>query len=298
MFRNVKVRFRSTLFIISFCGCILSTTVNLLASQQQKASYQKSQKPIHRIISLSPATTQILFDLGLGHLIVGTTRYSDDPIEAKKIQRIGDYQRPNLEMVLALKPTIVIAVKEGVDTISSTLHKAKIPLIVLNTQSLLDFEQNIKILAKAFSVRKRGNEIIQEWQNNWNKIPTANKNMKVIIQVDQNPLILAGQQTHLDQLIQKCGGTNVFKQKGYQKVSREVIAHLKPDKILNFANDTDNQDQVIRYWKSYPFFQDFQEVQFFSLDQISQVSRLTLRLSQMASQICSQIMQNRPKNSL
>ncbi len=295
MFRNVKVHFRSTLFIISFCGCTISTTVNLLASQQQKASYQKPQKPIHRIISLSPATTQILFDLGLGHLIVGTTRYSDDPIEAKKIQRIGDYQRPNLEMVLALKPTIVIAVKEGVDTISSTLHKAKIPLIVLNTQSLLDFEQNIKILAKTFSVQKRGGEIIQEWQNNWNKIPTANKNMKVIIQVDQNPLILAGQQTHLDQLIQKCGGTNVFKQKGYQKVSREVLAHLKPDKILNFANDIDNQDQVIRYWKSYPFFQ---EVQFFSLDQISQVSRLTLRLSQMASQICSQIMQNRPKNSL
>ena len=69
-----------------------------------------------------------------------------------------------------------------------------------------------------------------------------------------------------------------------------MIANLKPDKILNFATYTDNQDKVLRYWRSYHFFQ---EVEFFSPDQISQVSRLALRLSHIALQICSQIMQEK-----
>ena len=267
--------------------CLLYT---FLTTQALFASFQKlnPHKTRHRIVSLSPATTEMLFDLQLGHFIVGTTQYSNYPKTAQNIQRIGPYQRPNLEMILTLKPTIVIAVSEGVDTISSTLKRAKIPIIVLNTKSLLHFEKNIKTLAKTFSVESQGEIVIKQWKDNWAEIPQFKKSIKVIIQVDQNPLILAGQQTHLTELVEKCGGQNIFQQIGYQKVSREIIASLKPEKILTFGqlSQTMTKSMIINYWKSYPLLENT-GVQFFNPDHIS---RLTLHLSAMAAQICKKIM--------
>ena len=262
---------------------MLFTTQTHFASPQ-KANFRQIKS---RVVSLSPATTEMLFDLQLGHLIVGTTQYSDYPKEALKIKRIGPYQRPNLEMLLALKPTLVIAVSEGVDTISSTLKKAKIPIIVLNTRSLLDFEENIKILSKTFDVESRGENLIKKWRSHWKRIPSLKKRIEVIIQVDQNPLILAGKETHLNEVIEKCGALNVFQEKGYKKVSREGLVNLKPDKILTFTNldKMMTKLKIIDYWKSYPLFKSV-PVQFFDPDGIS---RLAFRLSNIASQICRKI---------
>lgn len=270
---------QNTIFILLY----IFFSTQIFAFSQKSNPHQ--DKP--RIISLSPATTEMLFDLQLGHFIVGTTQYSNHPKAAQKIQRIGPYQRPNLEMILTLKPTIVIAVSEGVDTISSTLKRAKIPIIVLNTKSFLDFEKNIKILAKTFSVEDQGEVVIKQWKDNWAKIPQFKKHIKVIIQVDQNPLILAGQQTHLNELVERCGGQNIFEQTGYQKVQREIIAGLKPEKILTFGQlgRTMTKSMIINYWRSYPLLENT-SVQFFNPNQ---VSRLTLNLSTIASQICKKI---------
>lgn len=242
--------------------------------------------PIPRVVSLSPATTEMLFDLKLGHLIVGTTQYSDTSQATQPIQVIGAYQRPNLEMILLLQPTLVIGVKEGVDTVSATLKKAKIPLLTLNTQSLTDFENNMAILGRTFSVPDRASRLIAKWKNHWAEIPPVQKRVKVIIQIDQNPLMLVGQQTYLNEIIERCGAENLFQQTGYRHVSREVVAQMQPDKILTFtkfANIT--KQKIIDYWQAYPAFKKTQ-VQFFNPDYIS---RLTFRLSQMAPQICAHI---------
>ena len=190
-------------------------------------------------------------------------------------------------MILALKPRVVVAVKEGVDTVSSTLKKAKIPLIVLNTKSLLDFEENIKTLSKTFDVESRGEELIRKWKDNWSKIPILEEKIKVIIQVDQNPLILAGRKTHLNEVVEKCGGLNIFEEEGYQKVSRETLANLRPDKILSFKHLDRNmtKSKVMSYWKAYPLLKNT-PVQFFDPNNIG---RLTLRLSDVAFHVCQKI---------
>ena len=269
------------IFFVSSLGCIALIT-SVFAVERPFDLRQDI-----RVVSLSPATTEMLFDLQLGHLIVGTTQYSDYPKTAQKIKRIGPYQRPNLEMILALKPTLVIAVKEGVDTVSSILKKAKIPLIILNTKSLSDFEENIRTLSKTFDVESRGEELIKKWENNWAKIPNLKKHIKVIIQVDQNPLILAGRQTHLNEIIEKCGGLNIFQEKGYRKASREILARLKPDKILTFRHLDRNmtKSNIVSYWKAYPLLENI-PIQFFDPNGIG---RLTLRLSNIASQVCQKI---------
>jgi len=62
-----------------------------------------------RIVSISPACTEILFALGLGDEVVGVTEYCDYPQEALEKAKIGTFTSPNLEAILAQDPDLVLA---------------------------------------------------------------------------------------------------------------------------------------------------------------------------------------------
>jgi iron complex transport system substrate-binding protein len=62
-----------------------------------------------RIVSISPACTEILFALGLGDEVVGVTEYCDYPQEALDKAKIGTFTTPNVEAILALSPDLVLA---------------------------------------------------------------------------------------------------------------------------------------------------------------------------------------------
>ena len=62
-----------------------------------------------RYVSLAPATTEILFALGLNDSIVGDTIFCNYPPEARSVQKIGTFSDPNIEQIISLKPDIVFA---------------------------------------------------------------------------------------------------------------------------------------------------------------------------------------------
>ncbi|MBC8236204.1 ABC transporter substrate-binding protein, partial [bacterium] len=73
--------------------------------------YRRQQSPEVtglRIVSLSPAITEILFELGVGGQIVGVSEHSDYPPEAKKIPWVGRYDEPNIELILQAKAALVV----------------------------------------------------------------------------------------------------------------------------------------------------------------------------------------------
>ncbi|MFH2132475.1 MAG: helical backbone metal receptor, partial [bacterium] len=66
-----------------------------------------------RIISMAPSVTEIIFALEQQHRLVGVTRYSNDPAAAGSLPRVGSYVRLDMERILALRPDLCIAVKDG-----------------------------------------------------------------------------------------------------------------------------------------------------------------------------------------
>ena len=62
-----------------------------------------------RIVSLSPNITEIICSLGCIENLVGRTDYCDSPAELSKVQSIGSIDNPNLELIISLKPDVVIA---------------------------------------------------------------------------------------------------------------------------------------------------------------------------------------------
>ena len=72
-----------------------------------------SQIEEHRIISLAPHITEVLFAIGAGDQIVGAVSYSDYPEAARDIPRIGGYDKINYEAILATEPTLIIGWDSG-----------------------------------------------------------------------------------------------------------------------------------------------------------------------------------------
>src|SRR5438045_4368510 len=64
--------------------------------------------PIHRVVTLSPNLTEIVFAVGAGDAIVATDDYSDSPPAAKRLPKVGGMQ-PSLERIVAAKPDLVLA---------------------------------------------------------------------------------------------------------------------------------------------------------------------------------------------
>ena len=62
-----------------------------------------------RVISLTPANTEILFALGCGDKVIGVDSMSDYPAEALTIERVGDYSTPNIEAIVAMEPDVIFA---------------------------------------------------------------------------------------------------------------------------------------------------------------------------------------------
>ncbi|MFC1666733.1 ABC transporter substrate-binding protein, partial [Candidatus Omnitrophota bacterium] len=62
----------------------------------------------HRIISLAPNATEILFALGLEQSIVAVDEYSNYPEKVRQIERIGAFNNPNIERMILLRPDYIL----------------------------------------------------------------------------------------------------------------------------------------------------------------------------------------------
>jgi iron complex transport system substrate-binding protein len=76
--------------------------LRLLASPAQPAS------PAHRIVSLVPNVTEMLFAVGAGSQVVGVSSYDDFPPETKSLPRVGALLDPDTERIFSLRPDLVV----------------------------------------------------------------------------------------------------------------------------------------------------------------------------------------------
>lgn len=252
-----------------------------------------SYLPLHaeeiRIVSLNPAITEVLFKLGLEKNIVGVSSFSDKPIAAKKIASVGSYVKPSIEKILRLRPTHVLLFKEGDASIGESLKKSELNYIIFESRSLENFEALVKKLGTLFKVEKKSEELITAWHVGWDRLKDFKKISKtVMIQVDHNPIFIAGGDTFLSKAYEKCGLTNIFKNiKSYQKVQTEVVMKKRPDIIivLSRLNKIDSFLDVVNFWKKNPATKDARIVKVDADEQ----SRLSLRLPDTIIKTCSEI---------
>lgn len=90
----------------------------LSSAKQAPATGQKTSNPADaraslRIIALAPHIVELLYTIGAGAQIIGTTEYADYPAAANDIPRVGSYAGLQIEKILQMKPDLIIAWRSG-----------------------------------------------------------------------------------------------------------------------------------------------------------------------------------------
>jgi iron complex transport system substrate-binding protein len=104
-----------------------------------------------KIVSLTPATTEILFQLGAGDRVVATDDGSDDPQQATALPHVATFSSVDVEKVVALEPDLVVAGGLGFTPAESItkLRDLKVPVVVIYAPSVEGVLKDIELLGTA-----------------------------------------------------------------------------------------------------------------------------------------------------
>ena len=234
--------------ILSLFGCAdsqqnkeLEDTAKIEVTDIKGSSIALDKIP-QRIVSLSPSTTEILFALGAGDRVVGATNYCDYPEEAKKVEKIGDYDEPNMELIRKVQPDVVLAgyVKEET---AEALEKMGIPVIITEAEDFDTIYHSIKLVGEITGTAAEAEAIINGMKSKIAEIEAKTKDKgkpRVFYLVWKDPLFTAGSKTFINDVIKAAGGINVAeKVDGWANYSAEEMIKDNPDMLIAALHSTD-----------------------------------------------------------
>jgi iron complex transport system substrate-binding protein len=99
--------------VVALLVAVLASPVSALTLTDMTGRALTMPAPPRRIVSLVPSATEIIFALGGEDRLVGVTDFCDFPPAARRKRSVGGMIAPNLEIVSALTPDLVIATREG-----------------------------------------------------------------------------------------------------------------------------------------------------------------------------------------
>lgn len=216
-----------------------------------KAQPQTGSKPANpdpqRIVSMSPATTEILFALGLGDRVVGVTRYCDYPAETTTITKVGGYMDPNYEMIMTLAPDLVILLTSH-DNARIAFKKLGIVTLTTEHRTITDIHQSIRLIGDTCGAGDRADAILEDLEQRTRALqqhPSGGRQPRVLICIERDTksgrltsMFMAGRNDFYDEIIVLAGGINAYRGTtiAFPQLSAEGVIHLNPDVIIDLVS--------------------------------------------------------------
>lgn len=206
------------------------------------AASSEGSAPARRIVSLAPSLTEILFALDAGDRLVAATEYCDYPPAARELPRIGGITSDtvDLERVLTAHPDLVVSIGGDQADVARALGRLGLRVEMLPSDDLDDLFVTLEELGRltghpedATRLARRLRQRIEEVEARVGALPEAER-PRVFYQVWDRPLMTAGPETFVGELIERAGGRNVFSdvESLYPQISPEAVIARDPEVIL------------------------------------------------------------------
>lgn len=197
-----------------------------------------------RIISISPAITEIMFALGKQHLLIGRSDRCTYPEQVSSIPTIGSILEPNIETIASLKPDLVIASTHFKKEMVDKIEQLGIPIIVLKSQD--SFEGAYEIIAKVGEIvqaQHQADSIIRAMKTDVSLIQektkaiTSRPTVYYVIGFGKSGNFTAGGNTFISNMINIAGGKNIAEDVNGWSYSTEQLIEKDPDIIIIHKGD-------------------------------------------------------------
>lgn len=192
----------------------------------------------NRIVSLNPATTEILFTLGAGGRLVGRTKYDLWPDSARFIRALGDGIRPNVEAVLGTHPDLVILyASEDNRAAAARMRSAGVNTLALKVDHISDFRRSVELLGAILHDSARARVVIDSVGATLDRVRSATAALArptVFWHIWDAPIITIGAGSFMNELVEIAGARNVYADipGPSATISLEDVARRNPDFIL------------------------------------------------------------------
>jgi len=193
--------------------------------------------PARRVVSLIPATTELLFAIGAGDAVVGRTKWCDYPQASQAVPSVGDGVNPNVEAVLARRPDLVLFYRSVQHTATvARLRSLGVPALQLNTDALADVPRLARMLGRLTGHERSADSLVTAFGAELAAVSpaAAARRPSVLLLVWEQPPMTVGTGSFLSELVERAGGTNLFADISATSaaVSIEAVAARDPDVVL------------------------------------------------------------------
>jgi iron complex transport system substrate-binding protein len=191
-----------------------------------------------RIVSLAPSITEIIYFLGLGDRLVGVTRFSYFPEEAREKPRVGTYTDINLEKVVTLDPDLVIGTADGNRREDvEMLEEAGIPVYVVNPRRVGQILEAIQAVGDICGAAHRARELVGSLRQRVARVEEAvlgRGKPLVLLVINVKPLMSVNRSTTHHDIIELAGGRNLAEDQPitYPRLSLEEVIRRRPEVII------------------------------------------------------------------
>jgi iron complex transport system substrate-binding protein len=253
-----------------------------------------TEKTQMRIISLAPNLTEMLFALGMGQDIVGVTKQCTWPLEAKEKACVGGFWQPDIEAMLALRPTLLVNLWfDQQAAVVSRMERAGCEVLTLRIETIDQLYEAIKKIGQAVGKDSDAETIVQRLKGELAEITARyveRPKPKVLWVVGREPFCVAGTNTFINDLITIAGGVNAMGPtlNQYPRISNEQILLSAPDVIIEPVMNPDQADT--QHTTAETFYKRFESIPAVQNNRIyvidgDIVSRLGPRLDQAARRV-------------
>lgn len=194
-------------------------------------------RPATRVVSLIPATTELLFAIGAGDAVVGRTAYCDYPAEALAVPAVGDGILPNIEAVVARRPDLVVLYSSSQNAISAAqLSRLGIASIRVRSDQLADVPRLAKLLGKLTAHQAGADSLALRFRAQLDSAsqPPSRDTLGVMLLVWADPPMTVGAGSFLSELVARAGGRNIYDDlpASSGQISVESAVRRNPDVVL------------------------------------------------------------------
>jgi iron complex transport system substrate-binding protein len=191
-----------------------------------------------RIISLSPAITEIIYALEAQDTLIGVSSFCDYPREARNKENVGGFINPNLEKIIALRPDLVIlSPNSGTKQIHHRLEAIGITTRVVSFYTIEELRAAYRVIGEYTERPKNAQRLIRQLEQaiNENRDAALAERPRVLFVRSHSPLFVAGQGTYEDDLIRIVGGLNCIQKSAtrYPQYAVEAIMDIDPEIVID-----------------------------------------------------------------
>jgi iron complex transport system substrate-binding protein len=220
--------------------------------------------PAHRVVSLIPATTELLFAIGAGDAVVGRSTWCDYPAAAARVPNLGDGINPNVEAILAARPDLVVLYNSVQHAaVSARLRGLGIPTLRMNTDRLADVDRIGRLLGRLTGRSGSADSLAAAFDTalaSATVTPREGHRPTVLLLVWEQPPMTIGRGSFLNELVERAGGANLFGDVAVSAgpVSIEAVASRDPDFIFTTTDGPSSfarrpEWQVVRAVREHRF---------------------------------------------